>query len=271
MACGLIPPPDPTLVIPIKIDFYNNSKGVNVAHFNDVSMQIYHDKTFGPLLDRVANGATLEGMSNMNVLKYSSSEVVELVIDNYDGGEHPIHIHGRRLYVIARGKADDGPYNASIHTLNTVDPYVRDTITVEASSYIVLRFADKNPGLWMVHCHIDWHLVAGLAMILYELPASDDDAVAIDMKDFKYKAMIIQAVLGSLLAVVFFGALGYAYYIIFVKKSFLMGSSNMTKEKGSAVCAGGPDDPYVDPVSIADDVEARKEESKAMEPLDMSA
>jgi Multicopper oxidase len=64
-----------------------------------------------------------------------NSQIVEMIIDNFDEGEHPIHAHGRRVYVMARGKENNGPYN-STQILNTVDPVMRDTVTVAAKSYI---------------------------------------------------------------------------------------------------------------------------------------
>ena len=36
---------------------------------------------------------------------------------------------------------------------------LRDTVDVQANSYLVLRFVANNPGLHIFHCHIDWHLV----------------------------------------------------------------------------------------------------------------
>ena len=41
---------------------------------------------------------------------------------------------------------------------------------IEARSWIVIRFADQNPGVWMMHCHIDWHQRQGLGMVFNELP-----------------------------------------------------------------------------------------------------
>ncbi|CCO32975.1 Laccase-2 [Rhizoctonia solani AG-1 IB] len=35
---------------------------------------------------------------------------------------------------------------------------------------VVLRFKTDNPGPWFVHCHIDWHLEAGLALVFAEAP-----------------------------------------------------------------------------------------------------
>ena len=63
-------------------------------------------------------------------------KVIELVLDNWDGGEHPIHVHGRRFYVMARGADKSGPFSNSTQVLNEVDPILRDTVTVSAMSYI---------------------------------------------------------------------------------------------------------------------------------------
>lgn len=32
------------------------------------------------------------------------------------------------------------------------------------------RFIANNPGIWYFHCHIDWHMAAGLNMIIIEAP-----------------------------------------------------------------------------------------------------
>jgi iron transport multicopper oxidase len=39
---------------------------------------------------------------------------------------------------------------------------------VEKYSYTVIRFKSGNPGIWMLHCHIEWHIEAGLVMTLVE-------------------------------------------------------------------------------------------------------
>ncbi|GMF52594.1 unnamed protein product [Phytophthora fragariaefolia] len=36
------------------------------------------------------------------------------------------------------------------------------------AGYVTLRFNADNPGVWIMHCHIDWHLLAGLAMVFVE-------------------------------------------------------------------------------------------------------
>ena len=62
--------------------------------------------------------------------------MIELVIDNYDSGEHPIHVHGRDMYVMARGQEHSGPYNNISYPRNIVDPILRDTVTVPKNSSI---------------------------------------------------------------------------------------------------------------------------------------
>jgi hypothetical protein len=88
-------------------------------------------------------------MQGVHVLSYATTEVMQLVINNYDVGQHPIHLHGRRFYVLARGGKGVGAYNPNKFALNTKTPYVRDTVTIEHNSFVVIRFADKNPGLWL--------------------------------------------------------------------------------------------------------------------------
>ncbi|ETO76440.1 hypothetical protein F444_08158 [Phytophthora nicotianae P1976] len=43
-----------------------------------------------------------------------------------------------------------------------------DTNACTGVGYVVLRLEADNPGVWMMHCHIDWHLEGGLAMIFVE-------------------------------------------------------------------------------------------------------
>ena len=36
--------------------------------------------------------------------------------------------------------------------------------------HTVIRFVADNPGVWFIHCHIDWHSIAGLAATIVEAP-----------------------------------------------------------------------------------------------------
>ena len=71
--------------------------------------------------------------------------------------------------------------------LNNTDPLQRDTVLIPANSFVVLRFITDNreyfvlllavillsntAGLWAFHCHIAWHMAAGLLMQISSLPS----------------------------------------------------------------------------------------------------
>ena len=42
----------------------------------------------------------------------------------------------------------------------------RDTVTLPAGGYLRLRWIVDNPGAWLTHCHIDWHLYVGLGFVM---------------------------------------------------------------------------------------------------------
>ncbi|KAJ3682872.1 hypothetical protein LUZ60_013099 [Juncus effusus] len=94
--------------------------------------------------------------------------VVQIVFQgtNIVGGEeHPMHIHGYQFYVLATGFGNFDPESDS-DKFNLVDPPERNTIGVPVNGWAVVRFVADNPGVWLVHCHIDAHLTWGLAMVL---------------------------------------------------------------------------------------------------------
>lgn len=46
----------------------------------------------------------------------------------------------------------------------------RDTVLVHPNGNIVLRFRSDNPGVWLFHCHIEWHVASGLVATIIERP-----------------------------------------------------------------------------------------------------
>jgi hypothetical protein len=42
--------------------------------------------------------------------------------------------------------------------------------TTITPSYIVLQWNQDNPGVWPLHCHIAWHVSAGLYINVLERP-----------------------------------------------------------------------------------------------------
>jgi iron transport multicopper oxidase len=46
----------------------------------------------------------------------------------------------------------------------------RDTWTIAPNGETRLRFIADNPGVWLLHCHMDWHVEAGLTVTMVEAP-----------------------------------------------------------------------------------------------------
>ncbi|KAG9132039.1 hypothetical protein Leryth_017808 [Lithospermum erythrorhizon] len=77
--------------------------------------------------------------------------------------DHPIHLHGYHFFVVAQGFGNFNP-RTDTGKFNLVDPPVRNTINVPIGGWSVIRFIADNPGVWLMHCHIDSHLTWGLGM-----------------------------------------------------------------------------------------------------------
>ncbi|KAI7081779.1 hypothetical protein KC352_g41280 [Hortaea werneckii] len=111
------------------------------------------------------------------VLQTTGVQTIDILISNFDDGNHPMHLHGYKYFVLAQGhgypamKSKTGgmtrenlePLYASLDLSN---PLRRDTASVEGFGWLLLRVVADNPGAWAFHCHLGWHTEAGLLMQL---------------------------------------------------------------------------------------------------------
>lgn len=102
-----------------------------------------------------------------HVLKHL--DMVEIVLINLDAGDHPFHLHGHSFQMVGRGKGVYDGNNSAVEW-HLDNPARRDTISVPAESFVLIRFRADNPGVWIFHCHIEWHLESGLAAVFVEAP-----------------------------------------------------------------------------------------------------
>jgi len=107
-----------------------------------------------------------------------SGEVVQIIVQNNDNSEHPMHLHGHRFQVIARGT---GTWDGSESSIAQY-PVVRDVVTTPPSGYLVIRFKANNPGVWMYHCHMVSHLAAGMTVTLVESPDILQSTLTVDQQ-----------------------------------------------------------------------------------------
>ncbi|KAI8632680.1 multicopper oxidase [Xylariaceae sp. FL1651] len=102
------------------------------------------------------------------VIKHN--QVVELIINNFDTGGHPWHLHGATFQVIARNGMGEGYYPGGHLTAPHPNPLRRDTVMINAGGFVALRFKADNPGVKLTHCHIEWHVEAGLTATIIVAP-----------------------------------------------------------------------------------------------------
>jgi len=82
-------------------------------------------------------------------LAIAKGERVELIFVNQTPMSHPMHLHGHEFQVVEI----DGKRFAGA---------VRDTVLVTPGRRVVVAFDANNPGLWALHCHLLYHLDAGM-------------------------------------------------------------------------------------------------------------
>ena len=70
---------------------------------------------------------------------------------------HPIHTHGHSFSVIA---TDGNP-------VPEVARLTKDTILIGPAERYDLAIQGNNPGVWMVHCHIEHHMANGMMTTLW--------------------------------------------------------------------------------------------------------
>uniref|UniRef100_A0A803LCT1 Laccase n=1 Tax=Chenopodium quinoa TaxID=63459 RepID=A0A803LCT1_CHEQI len=77
--------------------------------------------------------------------------------------DHPMHLHGYHFFVVGSGKGNFNPRTDPAR-FNLVDPPERNTIGTTPGGWVAIRFVADNPGVWLMHCHLDVHIGWGLAM-----------------------------------------------------------------------------------------------------------
>ncbi|AEO58496.1 extracellular laccase, lcc1 [Thermothelomyces thermophilus ATCC 42464] len=89
---------------------------------------------------------------------------------------HPMHLHGHDFYVLGRSP-DESPASNERHVfdpardaglLSGANPVRRDVTMLPAFGWVVLAFRADNPGAWLFHCHIAWHVSGGLGVVYLE-------------------------------------------------------------------------------------------------------
>ncbi|QRV84926.1 Multicopper oxidase [Ceratobasidium sp. AG-Ba] len=141
-----------------------------LEHGFDVNGTEFKDLVYQPVLYKVNQGQAVNN-SNVMSVTYPDAGTVDLILNNLDTGiDHPYHLHGMTFWIVGEGSGNLTFEEAEALTYNTTNPIRRDTHVIPAGSWAVLRFEATNPGVWFMHCHIDWHLAEGFAAVIVVQP-----------------------------------------------------------------------------------------------------
>jgi len=130
-----------------------------------------------PTLEYLAKG-NLSFPRRYNVFQVPAANTWSFwVIENTNGVPHPMHLHGHDFLILGRSPALANPFGtpprpfnpaADTASLDFTNPVRRDTTMLPGNGWLVVAFRSDNPGAWLFHCHIAWHVSQGLSVQFLE-------------------------------------------------------------------------------------------------------
>ncbi|KAJ3482308.1 hypothetical protein NLI96_g7061 [Meripilus lineatus] len=156
----LVPKPVPGLPFPGGVDY-----ALNLAFSFDKGLFYVNGATFVPpsvpaLLQIFSGTRNAQDLLPSNsVYSLPPNATIEITMPGIAGGGHPMHLHGHNFWVVQSAQS----------LPNYVNPILRDVVDIGGvGDNVTIRFQTNNPGPWFLHCHIDFHLVGGMAIVLAE-------------------------------------------------------------------------------------------------------
>ncbi|KAJ5801107.1 uncharacterized protein N7518_003175 [Penicillium psychrosexuale] len=179
------------LVLTAEDFFYNETLSATTAltphsvyrwYLNSTSMQ---GKWAQPTLRNFSAESSIADKPAVIAIPQADTWVLVVIETSMDIA-HPIHLHGHDFLVVAQGY---GSWDGSTSTSKSYAKSTgrdqdtstglnldfaagalpkRDTALLPGMGYLVLAFRSDNPGAWLMHCHIGWHLDQGFALQFVE-------------------------------------------------------------------------------------------------------
>lgn len=165
----------PDEYVQLDVSFIEGAHQMTYAYFNEYTWNplsnssTMHNLLFDQNFSNQAHQSNNQTFTdNQYVLNFDTrGMIVDLIINNYDDGAHPFHLHGYKFWVIASSNSGlfyPSFYESHSDRLDLTNPILRDTVSVAPFGYSILRFVVDNPGVFPFHCHIGWHMEAGLLL-----------------------------------------------------------------------------------------------------------
>ncbi|KAI1859035.1 hypothetical protein JX265_010512 [Neoarthrinium moseri] len=125
---------------------------------NSSAVNVNWDK---PVLQYVIDGNTSYPRSENLIFVDEKDVWTYWVIQNLRIVPHPMHLHGHDFLILGHGS---GTFNTGLSSsLQWDNPGRRDVTMLPGNGWLVVAFRADNPGNWLFHCHIAWHVSGGLS------------------------------------------------------------------------------------------------------------
>jgi len=161
--------PDPEVNIQLDVNEDPDSKGIPRMYMNGITYVPQKVPTLYSVLTTNSSAMNPKVYGQVNPKVVSYGQVVQVVVNNLGIGIHPFHLHGHAFQILGQPASGTGPYSGETASFPAV-PARRDTVNVNSNSHLVIRFVADNPGVWLFHCHIEWHVDMGLTATIIESP-----------------------------------------------------------------------------------------------------
>ncbi|KAI0601194.1 probing oxygen channels in Melanocarpus Albomyces laccase [Biscogniauxia sp. FL1348] len=136
-----------------------------------------------PVLEYVMEGNTSYPRAE-NIVSVDARDAWSFwVIEDLTGIPHPVHLHGHDFVVAGQSDPQAGLFDLGRDAgrLRADNPVRRDVTMLPPGGWVVLAFRTDNPGAWLFHCHIAWHVSGGFAVDFLE--RVDDQLAQISRED----------------------------------------------------------------------------------------
>ncbi|KAH9946367.1 phenoloxidase [Epithele typhae] len=163
----LVPQPAPGLPFAGGVDLALNFVATSLNNKFYINNATFNPPTVPVLLQLISGAKTVnELMPASSIYSLPPNATIEISLPvgmtGQIGAPHPWHLHGHSFAVVRSANSTD---------YNYANPLWRD-VASQGSFYdsdnVTIRFRTDNPGPWFLHCHIDYHLALGFAVVMAE-------------------------------------------------------------------------------------------------------
>ncbi|CAG8501261.1 1958_t:CDS:2, partial [Dentiscutata erythropus] len=124
-----------------------------------------NNSSFVPTLNYPINQRIIQGVDPYKLPQYDNAYVYGC------DSTKPADCKNAAVDIYITGENNTGTQLPDESRFNLIDPPYRDVVTIQPNATTVIRYFVDNPGVWLFHCHIQWHLDMGFAIQLIEEPS----------------------------------------------------------------------------------------------------